>query len=392
MDSGLQEKGEAEIVVDGASPQGTFRVLVEHIPAVVNISGLDEVSSTLYISPQVETLLGYPKEQWMDDPALWIRVLHPDDRDRIIALHLDHLARGGTWAEEYRLIARDGRVVWIREHAAIVANDAGEPMFEQGVWLDVTDRKQAEQDLVRSYRALQKTDKERKRLLASLVTAQEQERRRIASDIHDDALQHLATMILQVELAGRESGSLSGEALAELKSNLKVAVDSLRRVLFETRPPVLDEGGLAAAIRTYLAHVTRDSSLKYDVTSGLSGEPEAEIRTVAYRIVQEAITNVRKHARATRVDIRIAEHKGGMQVCIQDDGRGFSSEDVAQAGPTHVGLVTMRERAELAGGWFEVDSTPGTGTSLSFWLPLSDGIVDISKSSEQPKRRIGAIS
>ena len=367
-------------------------MLVEHIPAVVNISGLDEVSSTLYISPQVEELLGYPQEQWMDDPALWIRVLHPDDRDRIIALHLDHLAKGGTWAEEYRLIAADGRVIWIREHSAIVANDAGEPLFEQGVWLDVTDRKQAERDLVQSYRALQKTDDERRKLLASLVTAQEQERRRIASDIHDDALQHLATMILQIELATRESGAVSGDHLAELKASLKVAVESLRRVLFETRPPVLDEGGLAAAIKTYLAHMTRNSSLKYEISSTLSREPEADIRTVAYRIVQEAITNVRKHAAATCVNIRLVDHEDGMLVRIEDDGRGFTAEDVAEAGPTHIGLLTMRERAELAGGWFEVDSKPAEGTAVSFWLPLSDGIIDLSDVREQPKRRIGAIN
>ena len=361
-------------------------MLVEHIPAVVNISGLDEASSTLYISPQVEQLLGYPQQQWIDEPDLWSRSLHPEDRDRIVRGHLEHLVSGGEWAEEYRLIGRDGRIVWIREHATIVSDEQGKPLFEQGVWLDVTDRKQAEQDLVRSYQALQKTDGERQRLLASLVTAQEQERRRIAGDIHDDALQQLAAMILHVHLASSQSGSVAGDDLADLIANLRKTVESLRHLLFETRPPVLDQGGIATAIRTYLAHVLVESPIRYKVRSELAREPTAEIRTLAYRIMQEAVANIRNHAQASRISVTLLHRDGGMLIRVEDDGKGFTQADVERAGPSHIGLLTMRERAELAGGWLDIQSTPRLGTTVTFWLPLAGDIVQLPEPAEVSTR------
>ncbi len=341
------------------------------MPAVVHISALDESSSTLYISPQVEELLGYAPGEWVEEPGLWARVVHPEDRNRIMAGHLAHLASGGVWADEYRLIGRDGRTVWVREHSTLISNEAGQPQFEQGVWLDITERKQAEEELIRSYQTLQKTDQARKRLLEILVTAQEQERRRIAGDIHDDALQHLAVTLLQVELADRSSEGLKGERLTELRQNLRAAVESLRRVLFETRPPLLDEAGLVVAIRIYLRQIASEASFRYEVRSTLTREPVGQVRTVAYRIVQEAVTNIRKHAAAKMVSVTLMDEADGMLVRVRDNGRGFSSGDVVRAGRTHIGLLSMRERAELAGGWLEIDSTPGSGTTVAFWLPLS---------------------
>ena len=357
--------------MSGRSSTGTFRLLVEHMPAVVHISALDESSSTLYISPQVEELLGYTPHEWVEDPGMWARVVHPEDRNRIMASHLEHLASGGMWADEYRLIGRDGRIVWIREHSSLITNDDGELQFEQGVWLDITGRKQAEEDLVRSYQTLQKADQDRQRLLATLVTAQEQERRRIAGDIHDDALQHLAVTLLQLELAERSSDGLRGERLAELRQNLRAAVESLRGVLFQTRPPLLDEAGLAAAIRIYLRQIASESSFRHEVRSTLTREPAGEVRTVAYRIVQEALTNIRKHAAAKMVSVTLMDDGDGMLVHVLDDGRGFTRKDVARAGRSHIGLLSMRERAELAGGWLEIDSVPGAGTTVVFWLPVA---------------------
>ena len=356
--------------MSGGSSTGTFRLLVEHMPAVVHISALDDSSSTLYISPQVEELLGYTPQEWVEDPGLWARVVHPEDRNRIMASHLEHLGSGGVWADEYRMIGRNGRTVWIREHSTLISNEAGEPQFEQGVWLDITERKQAEENLVRSYRTLRAADHQRQQLLATLVTAQEQERRRIAGDIHDDALQHLAVTLLQLELAEKGSDPFKGERLAEIKQNLRAAVESLRRVLFETRPPLLDEAGLVAAIRIYLRQIASESSFRHEIRSTLTREPVGEVRTVAYRIVQEAVTNIRKHAGAKMVSVTLMDDGDGILVHVLDDGRGFTRKDVTRAGRSHIGLLSMRERAELAGGWLEIDSTPGSGTTVAFWLPL----------------------
>ncbi len=157
----------------------------------------------------------------------------------------------------------------------------------------------------------------------------------------------------------------------DLRQNLRAAIESLRRVLSETRPPLLDEAGLAAAIRIYLRQVASESSFRYVVRSTLNRDPVGEVRTVAYRIVQEAVTNIRKHAAAKMVSVTLMDDGGGMLVRVRDNGRGFTSREVVRAGRTHIGLLSMRERAELAGGWLEINSTPGSGTTVVFWLPIS---------------------
>ncbi len=120
-----------------------FRNLVENIPAVTHISGLDDTASTIYISPQVEGMLGYTPQEWRRDPDLWVKMLHPDDRERMMANNAYHVVTGSPLSGEYRMLAKDGRVVWVREDAVVIRDERGEPKFSQGVWLDVTERKQA---------------------------------------------------------------------------------------------------------------------------------------------------------------------------------------------------------------------------------------------------------
>jgi PAS domain S-box-containing protein len=127
--------------------EARYRALVEQIPPVVYMDAIDEVSSALYISPQVETLLGYSPDEWRADPALWTKLLHPDDRERTLAENARTNATGEPFRAEYRLIARDGHVVWIRDEAVLLRDDAGQPRYRQGVMLDVTARKRAEEAL-----------------------------------------------------------------------------------------------------------------------------------------------------------------------------------------------------------------------------------------------------
>lgn len=228
----------------------------------------------------------------------------------------------------------------------------------------------AEEDLHRSVQDLQRTDEERRRLLAYLTQAQEQERSRIASDIHDDSIQAITAVGIRLGVLKR---SLSDpdqlRVLDELEGSVVLSVARLRHLLFHLRPPVLDREGLAPAIRMYLDEVLRDCSLGYGVENRFESEPAPEIRTILYRIAQEALNNVRKHARATRVDVQLEECKGGFLVRIEDDGRGFGLDAASGPLPGHLGLTAMRERAELAGGWWRGSSIPGEGTTIEFWLP-----------------------
>ena len=122
-----------------------YRVLVEHLPLVTYVDAIDDLSSNLYTSPQVEALLGYTPEEWRADPELFVRLLHPDDRERVLEEVARTNATGDPWIAEYRLIARDGRVVWVRDEAVSVADELGRPAQSQGYLLDITARKTAEE-------------------------------------------------------------------------------------------------------------------------------------------------------------------------------------------------------------------------------------------------------
>jgi signal transduction histidine kinase len=144
------------------------------------------------------------------------------------------------------------------------------------------------------------------------------------------------------------------------------AINRLRNLVFELRPPALDREGLAAAIRQYMEHLA-DIEIDVALQNDLPREPAREIRTTAYRIVQEALTNVRKHAGASRVLVELGERDGGMATVVTDDGVGFR----AGAEPTrpragHIGLQSMRERAEALGGWWRIESRPEGGTRMEF--------------------------
>ncbi len=122
-----------------------YRSIVEQIPAVTYIDALDDAASTLYMSPQVETLLGYAPEEWIGDPELWLRVIHPDDRARAVAENQRHNETGESFSLDYRIYRKDGRLVWIRDEARIVRDERGVPTFSLGVMIDVTDSKRGDE-------------------------------------------------------------------------------------------------------------------------------------------------------------------------------------------------------------------------------------------------------
>ena len=127
--------------------QTKYGVLVEQIPAIVYVDVADERMTTSYVSPQIEALLGITPEEYIDDPDMWVTHLHPEDRDETLAAYLEGRAAGGPFTLEYRLIGRDGRVLWFSDSAVVVHDAAGQPLFVQGVMLDITQRKEAEEEI-----------------------------------------------------------------------------------------------------------------------------------------------------------------------------------------------------------------------------------------------------
>jgi signal transduction histidine kinase len=145
--------------------------------------------------------------------------------------------------------------------------------------------------------------------------------------------------------------------------------------LFELRPTALEREGLAAALQVYVDHIARTTGWTGTVIAvGLDSEPSPDARVLLYRIAQEAIMNARKHASAGHVDIALATAGEGVTLRVADDGVGFDLEALATPEPGHLGLSTVVERAELAGGWARVQSAPGRGTTVECWLPVGQDL------------------
>jgi len=347
----------------------TYRHLVEGIPAVLYVDAHEDRSSNLYTSPQIEALLGFTVEQWRVDPALWVDRIHEDDRERVLEEQRESLRTGEPFRTEYRLLAADGREVWIRDEAVLVRGAEQHPPFWRGVMTDITGTKRVEDRLRRSMDVLRRTMEDRRLLLLRLEDAQEEERRRIASDIHDDPIQVMSAADIRAEMLARqiEDPELRQEA-EDLRDVIRSSVERLRHLLFELRPPMLEREGLAPALRACLG----DENPVPEIEDALPFEPPPELRAILFRIAQEAIANARKHASASRIRVSISALDGGVRLAITDDGLGFDVGVIESPEPGHIGLPTMIERAQLAGGGCEVQSEPGRGTTVSAWLPLAE--------------------
>lgn len=346
----------------------TYRHLVEGIPAVLYIDANDDLSTNIYTSPQVEAMLGFTVAEWRENEDLWIDRMHEDDRDRVLEQHRASLRTGDPFRTEYRFLTADDREVWVRDEAVLVRDENGEPLFWRGVMTDISETKRTEVKFRRSLDALRRTVEERRELLVRLEGAQEEERRRIAADIHDDSIQVMTAADLRAQALATqiEDPELRAEAI-ELRELIGAAVERLRHLLFELRPPALDREGLVAALAAY----SNGSEPVPAIVNGLTAEPPSEVRATLFRIAQEALTNAHRHAMASSISVSLSEGKGGVALVVADDGKGFDVRSIGAPEPGHIGLPTMIERAELAGGRCSVESEPGRGTTVSVWLPLS---------------------
>lgn len=225
-------------------------------------------------------------------------------------------------------------------------------------------------ELQESLDRLRETSRQRQELARQLVTAQEEERRRIAADVHDGSVQTLVALGIRLELLARRSHDPDERAeLERTRAILADALAGLRTLMAQLRPVTLDREGLEAALHQHLARMEEAGGPAVALVVNLRSEPPAEAQAILFRIAQEALANVRKHAAASQVTVTLAGDGEGARLSVRDDGRGFDPE---RAGlPGHLGLETMEERATLAGGWCRVESAPGSGATVTAWVPFA---------------------
>lgn len=345
-----------------------FRLLAENASDIIYLYRVRPEPRYEYVSPSVTRLTGYTPQEHYDDPEITLKMAHPHDRPLLAAL----IRAPGAFSEPVplRLIRKDGSVLWTEHRIAAIYDATANVVAIEGIARDITERREAEDELWRTVEALRSTDEQRRKLLMLLASAEQKERKQLAEDLHDDSIQVLTAAVLRLQVFRKhlESDPERAAELDDLETTLRIALDRLRYVSFELRPPALDLEGLVPALRMYLQKLREEHGVRFDLVDRLDVDPPLELRISIYRIAQEALANIRKHADAERIHVLVEEHERGIHVRIQDDGCGFDASAGATV-PGHLGLVAMRERAELAGGWWKVRSAPGTGTTVEFWVP-----------------------
>jgi PAS domain S-box-containing protein len=314
-----------------------------------------ETGAVVY-SARWKEMLGYANDEIEPHVSAWERLLHPDDRARAEEL-FEQVSHGKRMYEgEFRLRHKEGHYVAVLSRGYPVRREAVGPVTRiVGTHFDLTERKQAEAERVR-------TD-----LLARLVFAQEDERRRIAREMHDQFGEQLTALghgiaRLKEATAGVPAVRTQVDTLAAIAQRLDRDVEHL---VWELRPTALDDLGLRAALANYVQDWSARMGIAAELhTSGLLDERlPSEVETALYRIAQEALTNVAKHAKARNVEVILDRRVNHVVLIIEDDGVGFDPGGAATAA-SGFGLLGMQERAAMIGATLEVEAAAGKGSTI----------------------------
>ncbi len=232
--------------------------------------------------------------------------------------------------------------------------------------------RESEDELGQTAVRLEEAMAARRHLLNNIAAGGDEARRRFASALHDDSLQLLTGAELQLErLRLQADGGPYRVQLDQLRQTLRRVEDSLRRLLTNVSPePLQLPASLAEAISERLESMRVRAGIEPTNDTSLPDDLPPAIQAIVMKNIGEALNNVEKHARATRVRVMAKAVDGGIRVQVIDDGTGFVVAEAARV-PGHIGLVAMRERAQLAGGWCRIESDPGTGTRVDFWVPMN---------------------
>ncbi len=341
-----------------------FRRLVETVNVIPWEADLATWRFT-YVGPQAVRILGYPAEEWLED-GFWVDHIHPEDRERAVKYCLEASSQKQDFEFEYRMLAADGRVVWMRDIVTVVPGVGGSSKL-RGFMLDITEPKRIEEQLRRSEDQL-------RALSGHLRAVQEEERARIAREVHDELGQALTALKFDLAWVGqRLAGEQKGlhTKVQTMTHLVDETVQAVRRIATELRPGLLDHLGLVPALEWQV----REFQERTGLTCGFKKNPEnlvvdAARATTVFRICQEALTNVARHAQATKVDISLRMAGRKLILEVRDNGRGISEDAVAD--PQSVGLLGMRERVLSWGGEVQIRGVEGKGTVITVHLPAGD--------------------
>ena len=350
----------------GSAQAREFAAIVSGTDDAILSKGLDGVIQSW--NPGAERLYGYSAAEAI---GRHITLVVPRDRYFEVDEILGRI-RMGERVGHYETVRerKDGSVLQVSVTVSPIYDERGVVVAASVIARDVTKRFEIEL-------ALSESEGHRRSILASMLRAEEEERSRIATALHDDTVQVMTAALLamdRVALVARRGGDAQVEsAVVYARATLEEATDRTRRLMFELRPALLYEQGLAAALRVLATQTAREVGAQVHV-QGEVGRYDHAVEELIYRSAQEALANVRRHARPHHVTVTLQQEADMLAVEIKDDGRGFNIANT-RARPDaalHLGLDTLVERVRAAGGHTQITSIPGEGTQIRIAAPTRE--------------------
>jgi PAS domain S-box-containing protein len=327
----------------------------------------DIPTNTVVWSDELYRIFGFEPQEFRATYEAFLERLHPEDRAHVIAVIEKALERRGSFTHYHRVILPDGTARILHNRGEVLVGEDGRAARMFGTEEDVTERRQAEEQLEESNRQL-------RALAARLQTVREEESIHIAREIHDELGGALTGLKMDLSWIGKRLSGQSREAVGpKLRSALELVdetVSKVRNISTELRPSVLDDLGLSAAIEWQAREFQKRTEIRCKLVSlqeDVTLSPEKS--TAVFRIFQEILTNVTRHARASLVEVCMEERGGDLILKVSDNGKGFKGGNVGET--KSLGLLGMRERAMIFGGRVDVVGAEGRGTTVTVCIPLA---------------------
>jgi two-component system, NarL family, sensor histidine kinase UhpB len=345
-----------------------FRTLAERFDDVVFRYRLVPTAGVDYLSPRVLDLLGRPAEDFYSDIEQMRGLVVPEDLavlDRILRADPEMLAAPRV----LRLRHAEGRIVCVEHRVAPVVDPNGSTIALEGIARDVTEP-------LTAHNRLRDSERHLRQLAAGVEKARESERTSVARELHDELGQSLTALKMELSRTARSLVNAgvdheSVEGLQAIVGRVEVATETVRRLATSLRPPALDHLGLVAAIELEAGALSKRTGIRCRVGGNRRVNLLDPAKTTSvFRIVQEALTNVVRHASASAIDIQIDETPAAVRITVQDNGRGITGAQLDS--PSAIGLLGMRERADLIGATLSIGSRARRGTQVVLTLAAED--------------------
>lgn len=371
----LQEDDNKIIGLVGISRDITDRKLIEESLRISNerfnivskatndaIWDWDLNTGHVFWNDAIFSMFGYPQSEIVQSSKWWEGHIHPDDHDRVIAKMSAHIDNGiESWQDEYRFIAKDGTIKNVFDRGFILLDNEQKPYRMIGAMMDITERKKLQDELTAQNLARQR------QVTEATIMAQEKERAEIGRELHDNINQILTTTKMYLDMAIAEE-DIREELMLKSHQNISSAIEEIRILSKSLVPPSLGDIGIKEAIAEMINNL--NISQKIDIRLRTSGMAKSIIpgntQLMIFRIVQEQMSNIIKHSKATEAEIKLAAAKNEMIVTISDNGIGFDPKKRMRG----IGLMNITSRAEVHNGKVELMSSTGNGCTLKISIPL----------------------